>query len=66
MFVLVLVLVLAFVLLVAVASGAVVLAARYASGRRLEQEIHTTGALEPIAARSGPDPGGWEPSARAA
>jgi hypothetical protein len=51
---LVLVLVVMAALLLAGASGAVVLAARYRCGRRLEQEIHTLGTAEPVASR--PDP----------
>jgi hypothetical protein len=64
MFVLLLVLTLA--LLLAAASALVVGVAHARSGRRLEQQLHTTAVAEPIAARFGLGSGPRESPARAA
>jgi hypothetical protein len=61
-----LILVVTLAAVIAVASGAILLAARFWSGRRLEQEIHTRGALETIGNRTVPDSASWDTSAQAA
>ncbi len=48
------------------ASAAVLLVHRNASGRRLEEELHATGTLEPMVARSQLASRSWEDSPRAA